>query len=102
MTPIDISERDAGYIWDMVRAIGHIQEFTKDVSYDDYISSHLIQIAVERKLEILGEAAGRISKELRAADADIDWKGANGLRNIIIHRYNEVQTATIWLQTWFR
>lgn len=91
-----INERDAGYLWDMVQAINRIQEFTQDLSYDDYLASHLVQSGVERKLEILGEAAGRISTELRQAHPSIDWQGTVGLRNIIIHRYNDVKADTIW------
>lgn len=91
-----MQKRDAAYLWDMVQAITKVQEFTKNVTYDDYLASHLIQSAVERQLEILGEAAGRISDELRQANTDIDWKRIVGLRNVLIHRYNEVSTETIW------
>ncbi|MEL7353967.1 MAG: DUF86 domain-containing protein [Cyanobacteria bacterium P01_A01_bin.116] len=91
-----MNNRDAGYLWDMVQAITRVQEFTKDLSYDDYLESHLVQSAVERKLEILGEASGRISTDLRQANPNIDWKRMVGLRNILIHRYNDVETETIW------
>ena len=88
--------RDAAYLWDMVQAISHVQNFVEDITYDDYINSHLIQSAVERQLEILGEAAGRISTELRQANPDIDWKRIVGLRNVLIHQYNKVEIETIW------
>ncbi|MEL6351432.1 MAG: HepT-like ribonuclease domain-containing protein [Cyanobacteria bacterium J06627_28] len=96
MKPTEVSERDAGYIWDMLQAIKHIRQFTQGLSYDDYVSSHLIQSAVERKLEILGEAAGKVSKQLQTTQTGIDWKAINSLRNVIIHQYNEVQSTVIW------
>jgi uncharacterized protein with HEPN domain len=49
----------------MVQALRRIQEFTAGLSFDDYQASILIQSAVERQLEILGEAAGRVSDALR-------------------------------------
>ena len=93
---MNVSKRDAGYLWDMVQAISRIQEFTQDLSYEDYLANHLVQSGVERKLEILGEAAARISSELQQAQPNIDWRGTVGLRNIIIHRYNDVKADTIW------
>ncbi|PSB55923.1 DUF86 domain-containing protein, partial [filamentous cyanobacterium CCP1] len=54
-----MNNRDAGAIWDMLNAIRLIQEFTANLSYDDYLESVLTQSAVERQLEILGEAARR-------------------------------------------
>lgn len=88
--------RDAASIWDMVQAIRRIQDFTIGLSFDDYQASILIQSAVERQLEILGEAAGRVSEAFRQMQPDIDWRRAVGLRNIIIHRYDEIQQDIIW------
>jgi uncharacterized protein with HEPN domain len=50
-------QRDLGaYLWDMAKAIGHIQSFTAGMSYEEYIASSLVQSAVEREFEIIGEA----------------------------------------------
>jgi uncharacterized protein with HEPN domain len=80
------NNRDAASLWDMVQAIRRIQEFTVNLSFEDYQESILIQSAVERQLEILGEAAGRISEGFRQAHPAIDWRAIVGLRNILIHR----------------
>lgn len=90
------NNRDAASIWDMVRAIRRTQEFVTGVSFDDYQASILIQSAVERQLEILGEAAGRVSDAFRQAHPEIDWRRTVGLRNIIIHRYDEIQQDILW------
>ncbi len=90
------SNRDAGSIWDMIQAISNIQEFTSNLSLEDYLNSALIQSAVERQIEILGEAAGRISSDFRSAHSDIDWRGIIGLRNILIHRYDNIQQQVVW------
>jgi uncharacterized protein with HEPN domain len=83
------NNRDAGSLWDMVNAIHRIQEFTTNLTYEAYLDSVLIQSAVERQLEILGEAARRLSDEFRQAHLEIDWRRIIGLRNILIHRYDE-------------
>ncbi len=90
------NNRDAASLWDMVQAIRRIQEFTANLSFDDYQESILIQSAVERHLEILGEAAGRISEEFRQAHPPIDWRTIVGLRNILIHRYDQIQQDILW------
>jgi uncharacterized protein with HEPN domain len=90
------SNRDAASLWDMVQAIHRIQEFTADLLFEDYQASMLIQSAVERQLEILGEAAARISLDFRQAHSEVDWRRIVGLRNIIIHRYDEIQQDVLW------
>ena len=80
----------------MVNAICRIQEFTANLTLDTYLQSALVQSAVERQLEILGEAARRLSEEFRQTHSDIDWRRIIGLRNILIHRYDEIRQQTIW------
>jgi uncharacterized protein with HEPN domain len=91
------NNRDAGSLWDMVQAIQRIQEFTMNLSDEAFLKSLVIQSAVERQLEILGEAARRLSDEFRLAHPEIDWRRIIGLRNILIHRYDEVRQVTIWI-----
>ena len=90
------NNRDVGSLWDMVSAIRRIQEFTTSLTDEAYLDSVLIQSAVERQLEILGEAARRLSDEFRQAHPEIDWRRIIGLRNILIHRYDEIRQQTIW------
>ena len=90
------NRRDIESIWDMVDAIVKIQEFTRAMEEEDYLNSELVQSAVERKLEILGEAARRLSTEFQAQNTEIDWRNAIGLRNMIIHRYDQVEQERIW------
>ncbi|WP_289500116.1 HepT-like ribonuclease domain-containing protein [Gloeocapsopsis sp. IPPAS B-1203] len=85
------SNRDAAALWDMISAVRRIQEFTANLSFENYQESLLIQSAVERQLEILGEAAGRVSEAFRCTHSEIDWRRIVGLRNILIHRYDEIQ-----------
>jgi uncharacterized protein with HEPN domain len=89
-------DRDYASVWDMVQAIRLIQEFIANSSYDDYLNSRRDQMAVERGLEILGEAARRVSEEFQKLHPEIDWRNTIGLRNVIAHRYEQVQQERIW------
>ena len=88
--------RDAASLWDMVEAIKRVQEFIADVSYEEYVDNVLLHSGVERQMEILGEAARRLSNELREEQPNIEWQKIVGLRNIIAHQYDEIQMETIW------
>ena len=46
-------------------------------------------------MEILGEAAGRISPDFRSTHSDINWRRIIGLRNILIHRYDNIQQEVV-------
>jgi uncharacterized protein with HEPN domain len=87
------NHRDNASLWDMVQAI---QEFVMGLSYEDYLNSRRDQMAVERGLEILGEAARRLSEEFQQAHPEVDWRNVIGLRNVIVHRYEQVQQERIW------
>jgi uncharacterized protein with HEPN domain len=93
---MSVTNRDIGSLWDMVNAIDRIQEFTANLTEDAYLDNALIQSAVERQLEILGEAARRLSDEFRQAHPEIGWRRIIGLRNILIHRYDEIRQQLIW------
>lgn len=90
------NNRDATALWDMVQSIRNLQMFVRDLTLESYLESIVMQSAVERQFEILGEAARRISQEFQQTHTQIDWRGAIGLRNIIAHRYEQVEQETLW------
>ena len=91
-----ISNKDATSLWEIVRAIEYIQAFTVGMSYDDYLADDLVQSGVERKFEIIGEAVRRLSDDFRQEHSEIDWRELIGVRNIIAHRYDQVDQAILW------
>ncbi|MEO0540005.1 MAG: HepT-like ribonuclease domain-containing protein [Cyanobacteria bacterium P01_A01_bin.105] len=60
------------------------------------VANAIFQSAVERQLEILGEAANRVTDEFQAAHDDIAPVNVIGLRNIIIHQYDDIDYALLW------
>ncbi len=79
----------------MIDACEKIIQFT-EVDYSVYENSDEKQAAVARYFEILGEAASKISEDLKKAHPDIPWRIATGLRNILIHDYVKVDYSELW------
>jgi uncharacterized protein with HEPN domain len=84
------------FLWDMLDAARTAVAFVQDTTFDDFLTDRKTRNAVERNLEILGEAAGRVSTETRDQYPDIPWRSIVGLRNIIIHEYGEIRYETVW------
>jgi uncharacterized protein with HEPN domain len=65
---------DTSYIWDMLDAAKAVREFITGRSYQDYLIDRMLRGAVERYLEIIGEAAGKVSKAFRDAHPEMPWQ----------------------------
>jgi len=59
-------------------------------------TNQMLLFALVRAIEIVGEAASKISEETRAAHGAITWKAIIGMRNRLIHAYFEINTETVW------
>jgi len=94
---MDPRERDVAYLWDMREAAKLVVEFIEGLSYAKFIKDKKTQSAVERELEIIGEAARHVSAEFQLAHPEIPWRNMIGLRNILAHEYGEVRLDHIWL-----
>jgi uncharacterized protein with HEPN domain len=64
-----------------------------------FLASDLYQSAVIRKLEVLGQAAGRVTKAFQEPHPDIAWSKMIGLRNRLIHGYEDVDLRIVWRVT---
>lgn len=91
------SDRRPKWLFDAVQAIGAAREFVGDTPLDAYERSLLLRSAVERQLDILGEASARLLKaEPTWAERWPALRLAVGLRNRIIHGCDAVDDETVW------
>jgi uncharacterized protein with HEPN domain len=93
---MQLNENDLSYIIDIVECIMDINEFTKSVSYNKFEKDKMRKLAVERQLEIIGQAANKISKETQDKLETIPWAKIIGLRNKLAHDYGEILAERIW------
>lgn len=88
--------RDSAYLADILHAALAIRRFTQGVSKEQFLANEEKYEAVNRKFEIIGEAARRLSPEARAKFPDIPWKLVTAMRNILIHDYDDVDLNVVW------
>ncbi len=84
------------YLAHILERIERIQSYTRK-GQEAFLSDPLIQDAVMRNLEIIGEAARQVSKEYRQTYPEIPWRGMMALRNVLIHNYEGVDISKVWL-----
>jgi uncharacterized protein with HEPN domain len=87
---------DGVYLSHIEDAISSIQEYAAG-GKEAFIATKMIQDAVIRNLEIIGEAVKKISPDTRARAPEIPWKQISGLRDVLIHDYFGVDLDTVWL-----
>ena len=89
-------QRDLTSLQDILVATELIDSFIQGVDRDEFDESLLIQSAVVRQIEIIGEATKRLSDELRQQYNDIPWKQMAGMRDILIHAYDSIDPDEVW------
>ncbi|MBN1268986.1 MAG: DUF86 domain-containing protein [Kiritimatiellae bacterium] len=89
-------ERDAACLWDMLEACRQIAEFVRGVDFGRYQSDKLLESAVERQLEIVGEAARQVSSGFQAAHPEVPWRLIIGQRNVLAHQYGSIQPDRVY------
>ncbi len=81
---------------DIIECINKIEEYTTDLTFDDFEESNLVTDAVVRNIEIIGEASKNIPTEIQQSFSDIPWQKLRGIRNRIVHDYFDVDRKIIW------
>jgi uncharacterized protein with HEPN domain len=91
-----LTSREIGYLRDIRdaahRAINHITGLEAETVADD----PYLQDGVVRCLILMGEAAKNVSDAIKAEFPDVDWSGMIGLRNVLVHRYQEIDYLELW------
>ena len=89
-------QRDAAYLWDMLDAAQMVEHLSSGMDFAQYSNDRRTQLAVERSLEIIGEAAGKVSASFQNSHPEIPWRQIIGQRNVLIHEYGEIKQERIW------
>ncbi|MEM9888694.1 MAG: HepT-like ribonuclease domain-containing protein [Bacteroidota bacterium] len=77
-------------------AIDKVLHFTDDMSYEDFFEDEVIQLAIIKLFEIIGEASYQLDNEYKAKNPHIEWSKMEGLRHILVHEYYRVDIEILW------
>ncbi len=88
--------RDLDSLVDIVDAAQRILKYTQAMTKADFAADFKTQDAVNRCLEIIGEATKRLSSEYRGRHPQIAWQTMAGMRDILIHAYDKVNVDVVW------
>jgi uncharacterized protein with HEPN domain len=91
-----LNKNDLSFLIDIVDCITDIIEFTNGIEFLEFEKDKMRKLAVERQLEIIGQAANKISKETQDILENIQWGNIIGLRNKLAHDYGEILAERIW------
>lgn len=92
-----MSKRDFRLLLDdIIESIEKIENYTREMSFEEFLHDSKTVDAVVRNLEIIGEAASQLPQSFKKHQDQIEWRQIAGLRNRVIHGYFGVDLNIIW------
>jgi uncharacterized protein with HEPN domain len=89
-------DKNKSYIYDILNSCEKCQAFTNGMSFSDFEKDDKTISAVQHQILIIGEATKRLSTEFRNNHSNIPWKAMAGMRDILIHSYENADLDEIW------
>lgn len=91
-------QRDARcYLWDALKAAEAVQAFLRGKTYEAFVEDDLLRSAVERQLQIIGEALSQLAKvDPQIASSVSELRRIIAFRNILVHGYAAIDHDTVW------
>ena len=84
------------YVDDIRVAIIKIEQYVGEISFEEFKADSMCQDAVIRNLEVIGEAANKISTEFADSHPILPVRQAIDMRNFLIHGYDQIDLAAVW------
>lgn len=89
-------KEDKIYLQHIMETINNIESFLGNVDKGSFLENIMVQSAVIRQLEIIGEAVKNLSSQLKKTYKSTPWKDIAGLRDKLIHEYFGVDIRLVW------
>jgi uncharacterized protein with HEPN domain len=89
-------QRDLQFLLDMLQSAELILTYTAQCSKNEFVANVQLQDSVIRRLLVIAEAARRVSDATRQALPNISWQEINGMRNRLVHEYDDVNLNIVW------
>jgi uncharacterized protein with HEPN domain len=84
------------YLKHIMDAVRRIEKYLDDVTCEEFLENELVQAAVIREIEIVGEAAKRLPVDFRNKHPDMPWRKMAGMRDKLVHDYMGVDIDAVW------
>jgi len=89
-------QRDLQFLLDMLQSAELIMSYTAQCSKDEFVENVQLQDSVIRRLLVIAEAARRVSESTRRTLLNISWQEINGMRNRLVHEYDDINLNILW------
>lgn len=89
-------QRDIQFLLDMLQSAELITQYTAKCSKDEFINNIQLQDSVIRRLLVIAEAARIVSETRRESLPNIPWQEINGMRNRLVHEYDDINLNIVW------
>jgi uncharacterized protein with HEPN domain len=93
-----MSEKRSSFLllYDIYQSVEKIEEFTRDISFEQLMADERTKDAILRNLQVIGEASKNLPESLITNHPEVDWSGLAGVRDIVTHRYFRVDWNLLW------
>ncbi len=88
--------RDPGRIEHMLQAIAKIEEYTKDISFNQFVNDSMRLHATTYNIQIIGEAVYKLTDEFKEKHIEIPWKLSEKMRHVLVHDYYMILPEAVW------
>ena len=88
--------KDKARLLHIFEAIDTIFEFVEGVTEEQFLRNKMMQFAIIKNLEIVGEAAYLLTKDLKQNHPEVEWKDIEGMRHFLVHEYYQISNEIIW------
>ena len=93
---MSMESRDDDYMGHILFAIEKINRYIEISGKDSFFKDEMVQDAIIRNLEIIGEAVTKLSESLKTENGQIPWRQISGMRNRLIHGYMTINLEIVW------
>lgn len=87
---------DSVYVDHMLECINKIKQYCNGADWQDFENNIMLQDAVIRNIEIIGEASKKLSEKFRTNNKQVPWREIAGMRDKLIHDYFGVDVQVVW------
>ena len=89
-------QRDLQFLLDILQSAELIMTYKAQYSKEEFIENIQLQDSIIRRLLVIAEAVKRVSEATRQTLPNISWQEINGMRNRLVHEYDEIDLNIVW------